>query len=101
MITRTTKELTDLLRATATCTCRTYPAVHAVTLHDQHGQVADVDMTPSSAWDALHHATCQRCGWRSEQSWFREDFRKPSTQTNISRHRDRWTGECLPSPVLW
>lgn len=100
----TTPDLTDMLTAintAGTCTCRAFPAMHRADLHDENGQVADIEQVPSANWAQLLHAKCTRCGWRSAQSWFAEDFTRPMAQTYISCHRDRWTGQCFADAVAW
>lgn len=87
--------LADLLLNIKTCSCRTFPALHRADMHNEHGQVVDIEMTPSLNWPVLQHAHCTRCGWRSHQSWFAEDFVKPSAQAHIAYHRDRWTDTCF------
>lgn len=89
-----TQSLADLLLTVDTCTCRAYPALHRADLHDENGQIVDMEQSPSLNWAQLQHARCLRCGWRSAQSWFAEDFVRRSAQSHIADHRGRWTGEC-------
>lgn len=87
----------DLILSVKTCSCRAYPAVHRADLHDPHGQITDIQMVPDPNWDALQHATCLRCGWRSVQSWFAEDFRRSPAQT-ASRAACRRSSPRRPAP---